>query len=47
MEPQAVLFYFVYAWETSNQFMTAQAERDTRGLYVAPATSFVAMPDSN
>jgi hypothetical protein len=27
--------------------MAAQAERDTRGLYVAPATSFVAMPDSN
>jgi hypothetical protein len=41
---QAVLFYFVYAWESSNQFAASQAERDTRGQYVAPATAFVPLP---
>ena len=41
---QAVLFYFVYAWESSNQFMASQAERDTRGQYVAPSTAFVPLP---
>jgi hypothetical protein len=42
--PQAVLLYLVYSWETSNQFVTSQAERDTRGDYLAPTTDFVPLP---
>ncbi len=39
-----MLLYFVYSWETSNQFVTSQAERDTRGDYLAPTTDFVPLP---